>query len=794
FTALGFSQEMREVTTKERSTGLVEAVFMREQTFRMEEVMVYAKPPFRHVGDTLIFDAASYRTGEEQVIGDLFKRLPGFDVDEDGTVRIGNQKIEKIMVEGDDFFNKAYPIITKTLPAFPIAEVQVLKNYADKAILKDLEKSDKIALNITLSEAYQHVWFGNIMAGLGPQKSTSYDLKAEAMNFGRHNKYFLLVDLNNTGRLTSSWADLLMEAESENSLLSNYLHALPEIEPPEAIYQDKRGLRTLFQHGETISLNNILQLSPNWKLKTISFFNLKRTELSERIHEMSWEPTIAYERNERLSHFGKNREGLAQVEVAGEWGLSASFTSLSKVHAARQDNNILGNMNAQVFDVSEENVPSSLEQSFKYIKRWTSRSAFIWDGQLTIGSLQEAFLRDSVAIQRNHRFHQQGTSLKFINRKSPSESWTFEAGLLHIQDEFSLPSLSPDSSWAPYDQEYVHWTSRFQTVKWLSQAIYQKNIGRLELQGKGRSIQYLSGYHPDRRIRFSPGLSIGWSFKSDHKISLGYTHSHVHHQASEFIPVYTRSTYRSAMRGVQEAGNSEMSTWVMNHLYNNWDRGIFIHSMGYLAYFHKTLTSKIHLNPSFNWSERIWVNDPFMMSFQSGVDYYHEPISSNVKFKFLWNRSRTYTQLNSNSLTAYLNSSHQFELELRSAFSGIFNYHIGAKRRRSIAIDKQIPNDYILGYESFVDIYIKPEKDWTITTEFEWYYSDHTGRLSTHQFFINSTLRYQFMRDRFSLSVIGENLLNEKYLNHFQRNEFAFIQHRQSLVPRRVIFRLSCRI
>lgn len=793
YSALGFSHQTRILTPAERRKGVVDAVLMEVEVYRMDEVFIHSKPSYRQFGDTLSFYTEVYRTGEEQVIGDLLKRLPGFELGEDGTIRIGNQQIEKIMVEGDDFFNKAYPIITKSLPAYPIAEVQVLKNYTDKAILKGIEKSDKIALNLKLDEAYRYVWFGNVMTGLGLQRRTPYDLKSEAMNFAKHNKYFLLVDFNNTGRSSSSWADFLMEDETESLILSQ-ISTRAEFSPEDVTVQDKRGRRTRFEQTETISLNNIVSLSPRWKVKTVSFLNRNRTNLSEMTHESISDFDIAYERHENLNHFWKNQDGIVQVELAGELGDRATFNSLTKVRRLDQDTDILGLVNTENLNESEGNAPSGLEQSFSYIKRWSEKSALVLGGQFILGKIQKSYLRENTAFKHDYRYHHQGVNLKFITRTNPSESWTFEVGALNKMDEFRFPLLSPDSLWMPNYQKVVLWKSRFQTFEWLTQTQFKKNMGRFDLQGKLKTMQNLSGYIQNKHIRFSPGISLGWSFKSDHKISLRYSYSYANHPTREFIPFYSRSDFRSAERGTLAPDLSEMSTLILNHIYNDWSKGLFIHTMGYLVYFHKTLSTRTQLNPWFSWSDRLWINDPFILNFQSGVDYYFEPISSNVKLKFLWNRSRSYFQLNSPSLKEYLNVSNQYELELRSAFSGIFNYHIGAKRRYSYSRNRQHPERDLMSHESFFDFHLKPVEDWKITAELEWYYSSQPTIVSAHQVFLNSTLHYRFKGDRFNLNIVGENLLNEKYLNHFQLNEYAFIHQRQSLVPRRIIFRLSCRI
>lgn len=795
FNALGYSRQSRVLTSEERTNGVVDHVFLEEHVFRMDEVLIHSQPPFRRVGDTLVFPVEVYRKGDERVAADLLKRLPGFEVAEDGTIRVGNQQIEKVMVDGDDFFHKAYPIMTNSLPAFPIAEVQVLKNYSEKALLRGIEKSDKVVLNLKLSEAYQNVWFGNVMSGLGLRERIAYDVKSEAMNFSKKNKYVFLIDLNNTGRSASAWADLLMDVESNNSILSNNFSGLIEPFNPEVnLEQDGRGQKSRFQRAETISLNNIINLSTDWKVKTISFLNRNLTQLSEWTYEQILDPLIGYDRQEEIYHAWSTQYGILQFQVAGELRERSSLTFLTNFHAIQQDMNVSGLVNIHEFEEVEKNVPLGLSHSFEYINRWSDQEVFLFEGQFKWGKSRKSYKREELALQQKDQFHHEALSVKYIRRPNSTKRWTLEIGGFHNMNEFNFPSLQPDSLGMPNYQHAIQWTNRMQTFQWVSQLQYLKNIGRLDLQWRLKTIQNLSGNASSKKLRFNPGASLGWSFNSDHKIQLGYSYSHLNHHPSEFNSNYARSDFRSAIRGVSKPNLSEMSTMILNHLYNDWSKGLYIHSMGYLVYFHKSLSTRTQLTPWFNWSDRFWISGPFIFNFQSGVDYFIEPVSSNIKLKFLWNRSRTYFQLNSNYLKEYLQLSYQYELELRSAFSGIFNFHFGAKKRIVHLLNQSNPDQQVVSHESFLDFQIKPQENWKITSELEWYYSYYSDLDYSHQFFLNSSIQYQFKQSGAFVSLVGKNLLGEKYWNHFQLHEYVLSQQKQLLVPRKILLRFSCRI
>lgn len=129
----------------------------------------------------------------------MLKKLPGLSINDDGTIFYGNQSIEKVMVDGDDMFDKGYKILTKNMPVNPIDKIQLLQNYSNNKHLKGIENSEKVALNLTLKEDYKRIWFGDIGLGYGLASENRYEVRNNLMNFGKKNKYYFLTNLNNIG-------------------------------------------------------------------------------------------------------------------------------------------------------------------------------------------------------------------------------------------------------------------------------------------------------------------------------------------------------------------------------------------------------------------------------------------------------------------------------------------------------------------------------------------------------------------------------------------------------------------
>src|SRR5699024_7264225 len=105
--------------------------------------------------------------GTEETVEDVLRKIPGLRIDEEGTIKVGNREVEKVMVEDDDFFGHGYKILTKNMPAHPIKQVDILKHYSANELLKGIEDSDKVALNLKLKDDSKRIWFGIAEAGGG---------------------------------------------------------------------------------------------------------------------------------------------------------------------------------------------------------------------------------------------------------------------------------------------------------------------------------------------------------------------------------------------------------------------------------------------------------------------------------------------------------------------------------------------------------------------------------------------------------------------------------------------------
>src|SRR5258706_15414789 len=102
----------------------------------LSEVIVTSEaPPVTLVGDTIQYNAGSFKVQPNANVEDLLKKLPGVKVDKDGTVKAQGEKVSRVLVDGKEFFGNDPKIATKNLPADVVDKVQVYNKQSDQSQL-----------------------------------------------------------------------------------------------------------------------------------------------------------------------------------------------------------------------------------------------------------------------------------------------------------------------------------------------------------------------------------------------------------------------------------------------------------------------------------------------------------------------------------------------------------------------------------------------------------------------------------------------------------------------------------
>jgi hypothetical protein len=337
--SIGFEQKSIDILSENKNKIKSIDFVLTQKITELKEIKITSTRPIIIKKDTLIFNADSFKQGNEQVVEDLLKKIPGLNIDANGTIKVGNQEVEKVMIDGDDMFEKGYKILTKNMPVNPIDKVEVYQNYSNNKHLKGIENSNKVALNLTLKEDSKRVWFGNILDGYGLVSENRYNVGSNLMNFGKKNKYYFLTNLNNIG--VDATGDI------------NHLIRPNRFDEPASIGDDQiasslldlafdtpnlKQKRVNLNNAEMLSLNSILTLSNKVKLKTLGFLNTDETDFFRNSLQQFSVGTTTFTNNEDFIGRKTQLTGFGKVDVIYDISKTKTFEFTGKFNKTNEKN------------------------------------------------------------------------------------------------------------------------------------------------------------------------------------------------------------------------------------------------------------------------------------------------------------------------------------------------------------------------------------------------------------------------------------------------------------------------
>lgn len=140
-----------------------------DKTKTLEEVVVKAEaPPVTMIGDTIQYNAGSFKVQPNANVEQLLKKMPGIKVEKDGTIKAQGEKVNKVLVDGKEFFGNDPKIATKNLPADAVDKVQVYDKQSDQAQLTGFDDGNyEKTINLKLKKDKKKGVFGKVTAGGG---------------------------------------------------------------------------------------------------------------------------------------------------------------------------------------------------------------------------------------------------------------------------------------------------------------------------------------------------------------------------------------------------------------------------------------------------------------------------------------------------------------------------------------------------------------------------------------------------------------------------------------------------
>lgn len=349
FSFLGLKTKNLPVITK--GENITQNITLIADANQLSEIEIVKQMPVSVKGDTLIYNADSFKTGTERKLEDVLKKLPGVEVNANGEVEVEGKKVAKLMVEGKDFFDGDTKLGVKNIPADAIDKVQVLRNFNEVGALKSVENNEEnVAMNIKLKSGKKNFWFGDLTAGAGVAHTDErYLVNPKLFYYNPKYSINFIGNLNNIGELpltiqdyfkfTGGFRNMSRRSGTNFAVASNDLGI--------SLLRNNRAKEIISEFGATN-----FSFNPNKKLNLSGFAILSATQSDLATKNQ----TSFLDTSGNVETIEKRQEDTKQKSNLGLFKFSTSYKPNEKLQIE---------YDALVKTSKQEEANSSLQQTFQ---------------------------------------------------------------------------------------------------------------------------------------------------------------------------------------------------------------------------------------------------------------------------------------------------------------------------------------------------------------------------------------------------------------------------------------------
>lgn len=804
FSSISFKAAIKSITVGEKSSYEVNAI-LQEENFALDEVIINAEKAITVREDTIIYKASAFKKGNEENVEDLLDNLPGINVESDGTIKVGDKEIEKLLIEGDDLFGKGYKLLSKNLDASTIDKVEVYDKYSENRLLKGVEDSDKVAINLKLNDQSAKV-FGVIKPGYGLGSENTYDAKANLIGLTEKTKNYLFVDLNNIGFDSTSDFSLFkagqdIDIAALNARLPSAKTFIRSFQRPLELDEE----RSNFNNSEMFSLSDIFTLNEKVKIKSNILLNWDDKRFFDRNTEViSLNGVPDFIREDSSTLRGEQQLAKGSLTVNYDIANNKIFEYIGDLAI-----NEIGSTTDLIFN----NLPSTellvedrLNTTHRttYTHKFNTSSVLQLKGNLAYSEKPQNYRTDQYVFQdffntsgvvsdilqtSDHALTYYEAKAEFLKRYK-KRLLKINVGSDFIQNSYTsqLDVLGTDEIGLDDFRNALDYNLFTIYVN----ASYSFDLGPIKLSGKLETAyknNYLNDQNleiRDRTIVLSPEASFNWPINKKNKLLGSFTLGNSNPQVGNIIGNYALQDFNNFSRGDVSSLNqlqylTVFSKYTLGNLLTPfYANTTFVYQNNFEYY-----TTASQLTPQFIITDQFRAQGGEFLKLKTETNYFLEFLSINLKITGAY-AQREYENSVNGSLRSISSESFDYGFNLKSAFSGDFDFHLGTtwseNRFTTSDISTNVTN------QSFLDIVYTPTEKVNISFHFD-RYAFNSLQSNNSFYFGDVKAIYTARKSKLSFTIEGKNLFNTRNYNNIFLNDVGFTSSSYRLLPRYVLLK-----
>lgn len=825
------------ITTHPYFADLVENLTIRQDTVIpayslvskskvLQEVIIKTGKPIQVRGDTTVYTADSFKVSANANVEELLRKLPGIQVDKDGKIKAMGETVEKVLVDGEEFFGDDPGMAVKNLRADAVKEVQVFDKKSDQAEFTGIDdgKTQK-TINLKLKEDKKKGYFGKIDAAGGLIKNID-DRYNDNILFGsfkgkRKLSAFLLN--GNTGQDGLSWQDqekygghddISMDMDDNGGIMFTWRGNTSDDEP----YFDP-------QNGYITNVNAGVQYTNKWNDKQTFNFSPKYNSQRYVNHQSSLSQTqvgdsVLNETAEAVTHINRHNfkiKGIYDIKLDSMNTLK--FTANTNFYHTESDEDrnsvsmgtagTLKNTSVRQLQTNSDKQALSGTILFKHKFKKTRRTFSVtadWntlstDGTNFLKSSNQAYLDGNPSglqqldQMKDYDMNTQNLSAKFVYTEPLGKKYAVEFGYQlaynHGNNNQLTYSYSPASG--KYDFTVDSLSNHFrqgilQNIPSTKLSYSSKKLKMSAGAGFGitdftlKDLSYGNNY--DRNfVNFYPSATLNYSYKANHNLRFNYQGNTTQPTINQLQPLRNNNDYFNQYIGNPQLKPSFSNAFNVSHNGYNFIRDIWGYQSLDVRFTSNSITNSrtINIDSGKTITQPINTNGNLNINFWGGIGFRLKKADLRLNFNPQFGYNKYADIINGQkSLSRTLNSGLQVwlqkfkEKKYDVSVSNELNYNSNTTSQNSNKIH------YIVNTLSLnATVYYK--KVWSVQSDYQYYYRQKTFQFDNNlnNNIWNARLQRTFKKDELTAYFMVRDILNQNIgvERNFYSNTFTEVRN-----------------
>jgi hypothetical protein len=812
---------------------------LKEGGMMLDGVEVVQEMPVSISGDTIIYNADSFKTGTEQKLEDILKKLPGVQVNEDGEIEVEGRKVTQLLVEGKKFFEGDTKIGSKNIPSDAVDKVQVLRNFNEVSQLKGLENNEEnIAINIKLKKGKDKFWFGDILVGGGPDER--FVINPKIFYYSPKTTVNVISNFNNIGevpfsirdffRLTGGARNTIARSGTNIGISSNNLGI--------STTQNDRALEIDNKFG---AVNLTQEITKKWNVSGFGVISSNKTLTSTNSNFGIFQPNSSeLQTTEDRTDVSNLRNNLAVFKLGSKYKKSADFQLDydATVRRSNQSEDNIVNTQSTIFTESgnidrtnniisfKEQDPIAFEQSLNMFWTKDDKNTFVLEvqhlyqdedpfynpslledpfpgigfqsGQSRYDIRQERFVKtNKVDAKADYYYTIKNKSILNVTLGNTNSYQTYNSSIFQLLDNGTLYQL-PDNGDLIFDNDVQYgFNDAYLGVH------YKFTVGKKLTFNPGLNFHQFNIYNDqlnsrvrDDFFRILPDVFAQWQIKKSESLTYNYRMSNFFNDVNALVEGFTLNNFNSLSAGNRFIDNALQQNH--NLRYTKYNLFNYTTIFAFLNYNRTTdpVVNRSFFNGISQISERInadFTNESVSGTFsyqRSFKKYYKASASTNIT----WAKNNQLFVNPSDPTNPAADFSREIEnwnQFYRVSFGTQFQKLPNLEAAYGININEN-PNTVFTTHSPSITLDYRIIEGLALTSTYTYNdFRSRDGNINNTFDLLTASINYRKKDSKLEYRISGTNLLNTKSINRDSFNIVSFSSSQYFVQPRYLIFSLK---